>query len=161
MTLMYDLGMILLGEIRCWSLLRVKGLINLFIIYPLQQFKNFFWFLKSIFWFFFTLWVDQKYSKYKQRKSFIGSKVLTRNKNNLKQRFRDTKALVVLKIKNLSEEPHSWLSDYAIRLFNFFRGRENGYILVMIKTRSCKFNQFLFLLLSENEFWLRDSSVSR
>ena len=40
-------------------------------------------------------------------KSFTGSKVLTRNKNNLEQRFTDTKALVVLKIKSLSEEPHS------------------------------------------------------
>ena len=40
-------------------------------------------------------------------KSFTGSKVLTRNKNNLKQRFTDTKALVVLKVKSLSEEPHS------------------------------------------------------
>ena len=46
-------------------------------------------------------------------KSFTSSKVLTRNKNNLKQRFTDTKALVVLKIKRLSEEPHSWLSDDA------------------------------------------------
>ena len=40
-------------------------------------------------------------------KSFTGSKVFTRNKNNLKQRFTDTKALVVLKIKSFSEEPHS------------------------------------------------------
>ena len=96
-------------------------------------------------------------------KSFTGSKVLTRNKNNLKQRFTDTKALVVLKIKSLSEEPHSWLSDDAFLQFNYIRERENGCILVMIKTRSCKFNSlcFCFCLKTNCDFVIRMFPVNQ